>query len=121
MKSRKEIVQAVNQAIIKFEKEFLGRGPLEVKTYIEDDMILVRLKGVLTDAELQLVKNADGQRGSLVKEMRQRLIEIGRPLLDQVMKDITGMEVVSLHTDVSTKTGERIIVFTFGEQFELAD
>lgn len=120
--NRKETIVAVNQAMIRFEKEFLGRGPLEVKTYIEDDMVLVRLKGVLTPAEYQLGQSNDSERGRrLVKQMRQQLIESGRPLLEVAMRDIIGMDVVSLHTDISTKTGERVIVFTFAEKLEFED
>lgn len=122
MKKRKEIELAINQAIIRFEKEFLGRGPLEVKTYLLDDMILVRLKGVLTPAEYQLGQSSERERGRrLVKQMRQQLMESGRPLLDTVMKDIMGQDVVSLHTDISTKTGERVIVFTFGEPIQYSE
>lgn len=121
MSTAKEIVQEVNKAIIHFEKEFLGRGPLEVKTHIvEADMILVRLKGVLTPAEHQLGQGSDHQRGRrLVKQMRQQLIESGRPLLNQVIRDIVGQPVQSLHTDISTKTGERIIVFTLEGKLKL--
>ena len=47
-------------SIIKFEKEYLGRGPKEGKVFILGDMILVRLKGVLTPAEEQLLKTDEG-------------------------------------------------------------
>jgi uncharacterized protein YbcI len=76
-------------------------------------MIIVRLKGVLTKAELQLANADDSERGrKLIKEMRIELIEKGRPLLDAVVESITGQKVISLHTDISTVTGERIIIFT---------
>jgi uncharacterized protein YbcI len=119
---QKEIIADINKAIIRFEKEFLGRGPLEVKSYLIDDMVLVRLKGVLTPAEHQLGQSSDPSRGRrLVKEMRQQLVESGRPLLDSVIGDIVGTPVISLHTDISTKTGERIIIFTFGENLKFED
>lgn len=123
MPTTKEISQDINKAIIRFEKEFLGRGPLEVKTFIvEPDMILVRLKGILTPAEHQLGQGADQQRGRrLVKQMRQQLLESGRPLLNAALKDIVGQDILSLHTDISTSTGERIIVFTFAEKLKLDD
>lgn len=123
MSTAKEIIQQVNKAIINFEKEFLGRGPLETRTFlVADDMLLVRLKGVLTPAEIQLGQGGDQQRGRrLVKQMRQQLIESGRPLLNQVIQDIVGQPVQSLHTDISTKTGERIIVFTFEEKLDITD
>ncbi len=120
--SRKDAETAVSHAIVQFEKEFLGRGPLEVKTYIQDDIVLVRLKGVLTPAEYQIGKSNESRRGRrLVKEMRQQLIESGRPLLENSMREIFDKDVVSLHTDISTKTGERVIVFTFGQKFDFSD
>ena len=113
MKSKREIEREISQAIIRFEKEFMGRGPLEARTHIVEDLVLVRLKNVLTPAELKLAEAEDEHRGRyLIKQMRQQLIEKGRPLLDTVIKDITGVDVISLHTDISSKTGERILVFT---------
>ena len=113
MKNRREIEREISQAIIRFEKEFMGRGPLETKSYVIDDMVLVRLKNVLTPAEMKLAESEDHERGRyLIKQMRQELIERGRPLLDAVIHDILQVSVISLHTDISAKTGERIIVFT---------
>jgi uncharacterized protein YbcI len=112
-KTKGRIEAEVNEAIIKFEKEYMGHGPLEAKTYIIDDLVLVRLKGVMTKAELQLATAGDNLRGrALIKEVRQELLEKGRPLLEAVIRDITGRKIVSLHTDISTITGERIVVFT---------
>lgn len=122
MKSRRETERDISQAIVRFEKEFMGRGPLETKAFIIDDMVLVRLKNVLTPAEIKLAESEEGQRGRyLIKQMRQELIERGRPLLDAVIKDVLGVNVVSLHTDISAKTGERVIVFTLERAPDLAD
>ncbi len=108
-----QIEHQISDAIINFEKEYMGRGPLETKTYIIENMIIVRLKGVLTRAEMQLVKAGDSDRGrKLIKEVRIELIEKGRPLLEAVVESITGQKVLSLHTDISTITGERVIIFT---------
>ncbi|MFK8111905.1 MAG: DUF2294 domain-containing protein [Rubripirellula sp.] len=113
MKSKREIEREISQAVIRFEKEFMGRGPLETKSYIIEDMVLVRLTNVLTPAEMKLAESEDAQRGKyLIKQVRQELIEKGRPLLDAVIKEILDVDVVSLHTDISAKTGERVIVFT---------
>ncbi len=117
MKSKRETEREISQAIIRFEKEFMGRGPLESRSYLIDDMVLVRLKNVLTPAECKLARSDESKRGRyLIKQMRQELIEQGRPLLDAVIKGILGVNVVSLHTDISAKTGERVIVFTLEER-----
>ena len=117
MKSKSEFERDISQAIIRFEKEFMGRGPIETRSHIIDDMVLIRLKNVLTPAEMKLAESEGAQRGRyLIKQVRQELIEKGRPLLDAVIKDILGVDVISLHTDISAKTGERVIVFTLTER-----
>lgn len=121
MKSKRETEREVSQAIIRFEKEFMGRGPLEARSYLIEDMVLVRLKNVLTPAEIKLAESEDRERSRyLIKQLRQQLIEQGRPLLDAVIKDIVGVDVVSLHTDISARTGERVIIFTLERDPELA-
>lgn len=113
MKTKSELEAEISQAVIRFKKEYMGRGPLAVRTYLLDDMALVRLHGVLTAAEQKLVQVEERSRGrDLIKRMRLELIEHGRPLLEAVLKDILGVDVVSLHTDVSTRTGESVLLFT---------
>ena len=108
-----QIEADISEAIIKFEKEYMGRGPDETKTYFLDDIVVVRLQRVLTPAEKQLAKGSESSTGrALVKQIRTELLEKARPLLEKSISGITGREVVSLHTDISTVTGERIIVFT---------
>ena len=107
-----QIEAEISEAIIKFEKEYMGRGPDETKTYFLDDMVVVRLQRVLTPAEKQLAKSDESSKGrALVKQIRRELLEKARPLLDKAISDITGRRVISLHTDISTITGERIIMF----------
>lgn len=114
--SKGQIEAAISRAIIEFEKEYMGRGPDETKTYFLDDMVVVRLQRVLTPAEKQLARADDPAKGRvLVKQVRTELLERARPLLERAISDITGRKLISLHTDISTVTGERIIVFTLGE------
>lgn len=110
MKSKGQMEAEISNAITKFELEYMGRGPKETKTYILDDMILVRLKGVLTDAEKHLTKTQEGR--DLIKKVRATMLESAKGLLASVIGDITGVDVISLHTDISTHTGERVIIFT---------
>lgn len=116
MKTKGEIEAQISQAIVQFELDYMGRGPKEAATYVVDDMVLVRLKGVLTPAEQQLTKTTDG--GELVKKMRSTLIEKARFLLYEVVGDITGSKIADLHTDISTSSGERIFVFILERDLE---
>lgn len=112
-KTKGQLEAEICEAVIKFEKEFMGRGPLETKAFIIDDMVLVRLKNVLTQAELKLADVRESKDGrELVKRIRISLLEQGRPLLEAAVEKILGITVKSLHTDISTVTGERVILFS---------
>ena len=111
-RTKGQVEADISEAIIKFEKEYMGRGPEETKTYIIGDMVLVRLRGVLTPAEKQLAGTNEYHKGrSLIKQVRLELLEKARTLLETIIQDITGEKLVSLHTDISTITGERVIIF----------
>lgn len=112
-KSKGQLEAEICEAVIKFEKEYMGRGPLETKAYIIDDMVLVRLKNVLTQAELKLSDNINPKDGrELIKRVRIALLEQGRPLLEGAVEKILNVKVKSLHTDISTVSGERVIIFS---------
>jgi uncharacterized protein YbcI len=116
MKTKGEIEAEIGRAIVQFEIDYMGRGPKQTRTHLIEDMVLIRLTGVLTPAEQQLTKSADG--GELVKKMRSTLIEKAKPLLYQVVSDITGAKVIDLHTDISTVSGERVFVFSLERDLE---
>jgi uncharacterized protein YbcI len=116
LRTKGQLEAKVAAAITQFEREHLGRGPQEVQAWIIQDLILVRLKRVLTPAEVKLARDPAGQR--LVKEVRRQLIEGSRPMLDAMILDLTGVRAVSLHSDISVKTGERVFVFTLAEDLE---
>jgi uncharacterized protein YbcI len=99
-KTKGQVEAEMSEAIVKFETEYMGRGPTETKTHIIDDMVLVRLKGIMTQAEYQLAGSDESTRNrDLIKEVRPELLEKGRPLLEAVVNDLTGRKTVSLHTD----------------------
>jgi uncharacterized protein YbcI len=111
-----QLESEISASITQFEREHLGRGPKEVRTWIIQDMILIRLRGVLIPAEEKLAADPDGHH--LVKEVRTRLIEGARPILDDMIQRLTGIQALSLHSDISLRRGERIIVFTLAEDLE---
>ncbi len=114
--TKSQVEGKIGETIIKFEKEYMGRGPTETKTYIINDMVFIRLKGVLTPAEEQLAKTPEG--ADLIKRTRVQLLEGARLLLQNIILEITKLHLISLHTDISTKTGERVIIFTLEQNLE---
>jgi uncharacterized protein YbcI len=118
LKSRSDLEAEISRAMIRFEKEFMGRGPIEARTYLLGDLIVVRLRGVLTPAEQRLAKSKSPRSGYLLKQVRNELLASGRPLLETLLRDILNTQVQSIHTDISTKTGERVIVFSLREKLD---
>ncbi|WP_200760931.1 DUF2294 domain-containing protein [Effusibacillus dendaii] len=108
-KSKGTIESEISKALTHWEKDYLGRGSLIVKSDILRDMIIVTLRGILTPAEYSLCKEKEGLLS--IKRIRTSLVESGIEHLKEIILNITGEEVVSFHTDLSTRTGERIIVF----------
>ena len=116
MKTQGEVEAAVCEGIRRFEQEYMGRGPKDIHAHLITDCILVRLQGVLTAAEQHLVKSLPAEKGrDLLKQVRTHLIETARPLLETLVLEATGVKVVSLHHDISTVTGEEVLVFALAE------
>ena len=116
MKTRGEIEAAVCDGITRFEQDYMGRGPKHLHTYLIGDLLVVRLREVLTSAEQQLVKSLSPEKGrDLLKQVRTQLIETARPVLEAMVEEITGTRVLSLHHDISTVTGEEVVLFTLAE------
>ena len=113
MRTSGEIEAAVCEGMSRFAQEYMGRGPKDIRAHLIDDLLVVRLQGVLTAAEQHLVKTLPGEKGrDLLKQVRTHLIETARPALEALIADIAGVKVVSLHQDISTVIGEEVVLFT---------
>jgi uncharacterized protein YbcI len=113
MKTSGEIEAAVCEGMNRFEQEYMGRGPKDIRTHLIDDLLIVRLKGVLTAAEQHLAGALPAEKGrDLIKQVRIHLVEAARPMMEAMISAITGAKVVSLHHDISTTTGEEVVLFT---------
>ena len=113
MKTLGELEAAICQGVGRFEQDFMGRGPKSIHAHLLGDLLVVRLQGVLTAAEQHLVKSLTGEKGrDLLKQVRTHLIETARPVLEAMVREVTGVKVLSLHHDISTVTGEEVVAFT---------
>jgi len=116
MKTQGEIEAAISEGINRFEREYMGRGPKDIHAHLINDFLVVRLNGVLTAAEQHLVATLPDEKGrSLLKQVRTHLVETARPIMEAMVQQITGVKVISLHHDISTITGEEVILFTLAE------
>jgi uncharacterized protein YbcI len=139
MKSQGEIEAAVCDGISRFQQEFIGRGPRDIHAHLLGTLLVVRLQGALTPAERQLLAprhepagpdanepaagaatpgNGNGTSAehgngrSLLKQVRAHMVATGRPRLEEIVRLATGVNLVSVHHDISTITGEEVLVFS---------
>ena len=113
MKTQGEIEAGISEGIRRFELEYMGRGPKDIRCHLIGDLLIVRLKGVLTAAEQHLVQKLSADKGrDLLKQVRTHLVETARPLMEAMVEAVTEVKVISLHHDISTLTGEEVILFT---------
>ena len=115
MRTQGEIEAAVSEGISRFEQDYMGRGPKDIHAHLLGDLLVVRLQGVLTAAEQHLVKSLNNKGRNLLKEVRTHLIETARPVLESMVEKVTGVKVVTMHHDISTVTGEEVVLFTLAQ------
>jgi uncharacterized protein YbcI len=108
-----ELEAAVCQGVFRFEQNYMGRGPKDIHAHLLGDLLVIRLQGVLTAAEQRLGTSLSGEMGrDLLKQVRTHLIETARPVLEAMVEEITDVKVLSMHHDISTVTGEEVVLFS---------
>jgi uncharacterized protein YbcI len=113
MNTQGEIEAAICEGMARFEQEYMGRGPKDLRAHLIGDLLVVRLTGVLTAAEQHLVQALSSEKGrDLLKQVRTQLIEVARPKLEELVLRVTGVGIISLHHDISTVSGEEVVLFT---------
>ena len=113
MRTRGEIESAISEEISRFEQDYIGRSPKDIQVHLLEDLLLIRLRGVLAAAEQHLVKSLPAENGrDLLKRVWSNLIETTRPVMEAMVEKVTGVKVVTMHHDISTLTGEEVVLFT---------
>jgi uncharacterized protein YbcI len=122
MRTQGEIEAAIGEGIGRFEQDYMGRGPKDIQTHLLGEFLVVRLQGVLTAAEQHLVKSLPAEKGrDLLKQVRTHLIETARPVVEAMVETVTGVKVVTIHHDISTTTGEEVVLFTLAGSPDLRE
>jgi uncharacterized protein YbcI len=116
MRTQGEIEAAICDGISRFEQKYMGRGPKDIHTHLIGDLLVVRLQGVLTAAEQQLVKALSAEKGrNLLRQVRIHLVETARPIMEAMIQEVTGVKVSNLHHDIRTVIGEEVVLFALAE------
>ena len=107
-----QLEAAVSRAITRFEREFRGRGPRQVRARLSGAELRVELSGTMTAFERRVVNVLDDQRGARVlAELNRGLIEAARPALEAVVNGLTDRSVVAVHYEIDTDADRESLVF----------
>jgi len=119
-KAKEEIEAAVCQGIKRIEDDFMGWGLKDIHACLVGNHLLVLFQGIWTEGELQLVKSASAGKGwDVLKQVRSQMFETGRPVLEELVQEVTGVKALSMHYDINNLTGKEIVLFTLaGSPFE---
>lgn len=116
LKTQGELEAAVCLGMSQFQQEYLGRGPSDVRAHLIGDLLVVRLRGILSVAEQHLVETSPVEQGrDLIKQVRALLVETARLQIDSMIQLLTRVKVISMHHDISTTRDEEAVIFTLSE------
>jgi uncharacterized protein YbcI len=79
MRTRGEIEAAISEIVSRFQQDYMGRGPKDIHTHLIGDLLVVRLRDILTAAEQHLIKSPNDKGRDLLKAVRSNLVETARP------------------------------------------
>lgn len=98
---------------MRLHREFYGRGPLNFKLYVVDDIIVIKYKGVLSESEKQIAETSDG--AEMIKNIRRRGFDINLDKLKFEVENFLNTKILNVFTDILPKDDEKVTVFTFTE------
>jgi uncharacterized protein YbcI len=114
--TQEESEAAICDGIIRFQEEYMGWRSEQIHVHFIKDLLVVRIQGVLTLAERQLGKSLSPEKGrDLIKQVRKQLLEVARPMLESLVHEVAGVKVLSMHHDISTVTGEEVVIFSLAD------
>ncbi len=114
--SKGQMEAKICEAFSRFEIDYMGRGPRQIKAYILQDMIIVRMMGFLSQSEKKLAETPQGVEQ--IKKLRTMLFENSKADIEALILPIINVDIASIHSDVSTKSGEKIIMITLESNLE---
>lgn len=62
MRTQGLIEALIREGAARFEQEYMGRGPKDIRAHLFGDLLVVRLRGALTAAEQHLVKTLPAEK-----------------------------------------------------------
>jgi uncharacterized protein YbcI len=93
----RESLAAVANEIVRLKAQYYGKGPTEAKAYLNDETLVVTLKGGLTTVERTLLDAGDD---NLVRQVRLRFQEVMEQNFIDAVQRLTGQKVLTYMSQI---------------------
>ena len=111
------LLSRISTEIVRAQKEYFGKGPVEAKSYFLDDMLVVVMKGGFTTAEKTML---DFGEPDTVREFRQAFENRMTDQLTGLIEDLTGRTVVNYQSQVMFGPDRIVEMFVFDDEADQA-
>ena len=114
----REMLAAVSAELVRLKAHHYGKGPLEAKSYLNDDFLFCCMKGGLTRVEETLIAAGDED---LVRQVRLRFQEQMHAVFRDAVEKITGRTVIGYNSQLIVNPDFLVEMFILGDEQDLAE
>jgi uncharacterized protein YbcI len=103
------LLSAISQAIVAILREHYGRGPMKAKTYVNDDLVVVVMRGSGFTPLEQTIMDDDG--AERVVAMRHEFQRVMAERYKQTITELTGRKVLAFLSQAHVEPDITLEVF----------
>lgn len=107
-KPRGELLVSLTNRIVAIYKDLYGKGPVKVRSWYLDDIVVCLLRGALTRSEQTFVEIGRGDRVVL---QREAFHEVSAPIFRQAVEELTGRVVETVLNATDEREDVSTLVF----------
>jgi uncharacterized protein YbcI len=93
----RETLAAIANDLVRLKAQYYGKGPTEAKAYMNDEILVVALKGGLTTVEQTLL---DAGQSDLVREVRLRFQQAMEQNFIDAVQRLAGVQVLTYMSQI---------------------
>lgn len=114
----KEMLAAISAELVRLKAHHYGKGPVEAKSYINDNFLFCVMKGGLTRVEETLISSGDED---LVRRVRLRFQEQMHTVFRDAVEKVTGRVVVAYNSQLLINPDHIVEIFVLGDEADLIE
>ena len=114
----KEMLAAISAELVRLKAHHYGKGPVEAKSYINDNFLFCVMKGGLTRVEETLISSGDED---LVRKVRLRFQEQMHTVFRDAVEKVTGRVVVAYNSQLLINPDHIVEIFVLGDEQDLIE